>query len=74
MYSTLWTLYRSYFNGIRANIEQPLYIVTCCRPYKTCTFITSSMCSVETSEILFMEKNDSTLTVLRGIYVELNTC
>jgi hypothetical protein len=30
---TLWTLYRSYFKVIRANIELQVYSVTCCGPY-----------------------------------------
>jgi hypothetical protein len=32
-HQTVWTLYRSYFKGISANIEQQVYSVTCCRPY-----------------------------------------
>jgi hypothetical protein len=27
---TLWTLYRSYYKGINANIELHVYSVTCC--------------------------------------------
>jgi hypothetical protein len=30
---TLWTLYRSYFEGIRSKIELQVYNVTCCWPY-----------------------------------------
>jgi hypothetical protein len=30
LHFTLWTLYRSYFNGIRANIELQVYSGTCC--------------------------------------------
>jgi hypothetical protein len=29
---TLWTLYRSYFKDIRANVELQVYAVTCCWP------------------------------------------
>jgi hypothetical protein len=29
----LWTLYRSYFKGIKASIELEMYSVTCCCPY-----------------------------------------
>jgi hypothetical protein len=30
---TLWTLYRSYFKGISANIELQIYSLTCCWSY-----------------------------------------
>jgi hypothetical protein len=35
---TFWTLYRSYFKGIGANIELPVYSATCCRHNKNTQF------------------------------------
>jgi hypothetical protein len=36
----LWTLYSSYFDGIRANIELQVYSVTCCWLYVNCYLYT----------------------------------
>jgi hypothetical protein len=36
---TLWTLYRTYFKSISANIVLQLYSVTCCLPYRQYFYI-----------------------------------
>jgi hypothetical protein len=40
---TLRTLYRSYFNGIRANIELQVYSMMCCWPYVYGHFVQTSL-------------------------------